>query len=162
VSAKATGWALDQELPPVTKLVLVALADECRRDSTVSWPGRARLAKCVGISERQVSRHVRELEKRNLVRREERRRDNGSRTSNRFWLAIEGPFHADWEPPVIYDNRPLDTYDEGPLDIAMSRPEPEGKSRTTSPLPPKSRRGRHNGRRRRVGSVSDLPPEVEG
>lgn len=91
MSGKATGWALEQSLPPTTKLVLVALADECRRDGTSCFPARKRLAECVGVKARALSNHLAELEERGLIRREERFRDNGSRTSSLYHLAINGP-----------------------------------------------------------------------
>lgn len=165
MSARATGWALDQDLPPVTKLVLVAIADECRRNGTVAFPGRGSLTKAVGIKARSISEHVARLEELNLVRRESRYRTNGSQTSNYYHLALDGPFDPDEWPVASSCKGAVEDEDEapvaprrkgqgaprdkGPVAETAASPEPGVKSRTTPPKPPQGGQSKSKGRRRR-------------
>lgn len=99
MSARATGWALEQPLPPVTKLVLIALADECRRNGTTCFPARRTLSECVGIKPRALSNHLAKLEEKGYIYREDRHRDNGSRTSTLYHLALDGPLAPSCNTP---------------------------------------------------------------
>lgn len=73
------------ELPHRAKLVYIYLYD--RRDSTgKSWPSVKRIAKDLSISEKTVRRAVQDLVKAGLIRKEYAYRQNGSHTSNRYYL----------------------------------------------------------------------------
>ncbi len=57
MSAKLVGWALEQEgLEPQEKLLLVILADHFNDKEGAAWAGQARIAKMMGVSDRQVRR----------------------------------------------------------------------------------------------------------
>jgi DNA-binding transcriptional regulator LsrR (DeoR family) len=57
LSAKLLGWALQQEgLEPQEKLLLVILADHFNDKEGAAWAGQARIAKMMGVSDRQVRR----------------------------------------------------------------------------------------------------------
>lgn len=61
-------WEMD--LPAKDKLVALALGD-CANDEGLAWPSIATLARKCGCDQRTVQRHLRELEKRDLIAREE-------------------------------------------------------------------------------------------
>ena len=73
MSGKATGWAWEQDVRCVEKIILLALADHSD-DRGVSWPGIERLAMKTGQSERTVQRALGSLEIQKLLHREERSR----------------------------------------------------------------------------------------
>ena len=81
-----TSWAYAQEIPGAgRKFVLVALADRANADG-YSFPGQKSLASMTGQSERTVREHLEWLEAEGYVRREERRRKDGTRTSDAYYL----------------------------------------------------------------------------
>jgi len=82
---QATHWAWELDLPMTQKFVLIALADMA--DEQLScYPGQKRIARMVGSSDRTVRRALTELEELGLVEREERRANDGYRTSDRYIL----------------------------------------------------------------------------
>lgn len=88
MSTKAIGWAWDQNTgSPAAKVVLVALAEHVDMTSWQGYPSVKRLAEICEISPRSVQRHLRELEHRGFITRTQRRRENGSRTSDLYTLA---------------------------------------------------------------------------
>lgn len=92
MSSDALRWALSRKLtgplPAETRLVLVALAEHANPDGEGAWPGVARLADTIGVSERTVRRQLAHLEGLGLIRRGDQR-------------------HVDHYPanrrPVVYD-----------------------------------------------------------
>jgi len=75
----------NDELPNRAKLVYIYLYD--RRDVVgKAWPSIKRIAKDLSISEKTVRRAVQDLEKAGLIRKEYAYRQNGSHTSNRYYL----------------------------------------------------------------------------
>jgi DNA-binding transcriptional ArsR family regulator len=88
MSVFATAWAWQQPATGNAKLVLLALADECRGSDGLCWPGLKRVAEMVGVEQRTVRRAVEQLEEAGLLIREQRRREDGSQTSNLIRLAI--------------------------------------------------------------------------
>lgn len=92
MSIKALNWAWEQRLEPSTKLVLLALAD-IADDAGRCWPSVATLAKKVHASERNVRRILQKLRSDNgqqaLLRAEERRREDGSQSSNIYVLQLQ-------------------------------------------------------------------------
>ncbi len=143
MSGKATGWALEQEVKGTTKLVLIALADECRRDGTTCFINRKSIAEVAGLSVKNP--HLRKLEEMGLVRCEERTRANGGRTSNLYKLAIDGPFQAAG-PVQETSSTPLEENFKGPLKPGLQGPpcsspqghvvEPSQKEPGSEPKPP--------------------------
>jgi hypothetical protein len=81
-----TSWAYKQDLDqPGAKFVLVALADSANADG-YAFPGQKRLGSMTSMGERTVRRHLAFLEERGYIRRVERRRNDGSRTSDAYFL----------------------------------------------------------------------------
>ena len=91
MSVHVSAWAWDQPVSGNAKLVLLALADECRGSDGLCWPGLKRVAAMTCIEVRSVRRHIEALEKAGLLVREERQREDGSRTSNLLRLAVPHP-----------------------------------------------------------------------
>lgn len=81
-----TSWAYSLEIPGAgRKFVLVALADAANADG-YSFPGQKRLATMTGQSERTVRAHLEWLESNGYIKRVERRRKDGTRTSDEYHL----------------------------------------------------------------------------
>ena len=73
------------DLPHRAKFVYVYLHD--RMDSEKkAWPGLNTIAKDLSVSRSTVKRAVKDLEKTGLIRKEPHFRENGSATSNRYYL----------------------------------------------------------------------------
>lgn len=73
------------DLPHRAKLVYVYLHD--RMDSEKkAWPGLNTIAKDLSVSRSTVKRAVKDLEQAGLIRKEPHFRENGSATSNRYYL----------------------------------------------------------------------------
>jgi hypothetical protein len=86
-------WAFKQTLRPAEKILLLAIADYAD-DEGACWPSLATLVEKTGLSERSIRTHLRTLEHFDLLTTVERRRSNGSQTSNRYVL------HMDMTPPA--------------------------------------------------------------
>jgi len=98
MSIAAMTWAFQQKLPPTQKLILLALADFAN-DSGSCWPGVRTVAEKAGVSRATLFRHLDSLEQLRLIQREERTRDNGSTTSNTYFLIMR-PLSQIETPPV--------------------------------------------------------------
>lgn len=85
MSVQAMTWAWKQQLPMGPKAVLVALANHADGDG-VCYPGQVRLAEMVGCNDRSVRKFVKHLEAEGLIERTQRRRADGSRTSDAYRL----------------------------------------------------------------------------
>ncbi len=73
------------ELPHRAKLVYLYLRDRCDEQQK-AWPGIKRMAKDLSISRSTVKRALNDLVKAELIRKEPHFRENGSATSNRYYL----------------------------------------------------------------------------
>ena len=73
------------ELTHRAKLVYIYLHDRMDKERK-SWPGINTIAKDLSVSRSTVKRAVRDLEKAGLVRKEPHYRENGSATSNCYYL----------------------------------------------------------------------------
>jgi len=105
VSYKATNWAWELQLKMPEKFVLVALADMADEQHSC-YPGQATLAAMTGASERTVRRALVKLEEDGLISREERRKEGGYRTSDRYVLSVDVTavhYRSDW--PVVDSHR---------------------------------------------------------
>lgn len=78
-------WAWTVDLPMGPKATLVALANFADGDG-VCYPGQVRLARMVGCGERSVRRYIDDLEAAGIIDRHQRRRADGSRTSDEYRL----------------------------------------------------------------------------
>lgn len=83
MSVQAITWALKQDLPSSPKFVLVALCNYADQDGRC-WPGQKALASDTSMSDRSIRTHLKELERRGIIVREQRRRSDGSRTSDYY------------------------------------------------------------------------------
>lgn len=73
------------DLPQRAKLVYLYLYDRENKDN-VTWPGINTIARDLSISRTTVKRAIQDLEDAALVRKEAHYRQNGSATSNRYYL----------------------------------------------------------------------------
>lgn len=89
MSVKALTWAFDQDLKPTPKIILLALADYAN-DSGECWPGINSLCEKAGVTRSTLKRNLQILENDSVIVRLERKRDNGSQTSNRYFLNLGG------------------------------------------------------------------------
>ena len=87
MSIKVMSWAWEQELPPLTKLILMAIADHAD-DSGYAWPGYRGIAKKCGASYRTIQRHVHSLEEQGILKVEPRQRPDGSSSSNGYTVVM--------------------------------------------------------------------------
>jgi len=85
VSVRVSTWAWQQPVGGHRKLVLLAVADQAN-DGGVCWPSQTSLARKCGISERRLRDHLAELEEGGYISRAERRRDDGTRSSDLYAL----------------------------------------------------------------------------
>ena len=82
-------WAWQQKLSPTPKLILMALADAAN-DFGVCWPSVSTVATKCCVSVRTVRRVIQKLVERGLLLSEQRYRKDGSCSSNRYRLQLEG------------------------------------------------------------------------
>lgn len=82
-------WAWQQKLSPTPKLVLMALADAAN-DYGVCWPSVSTVATKCCVSTRTVRRVLQQLVDGGLMLSEQRYRKDGSCSSNRYRLQLEG------------------------------------------------------------------------
>lgn len=75
----------DDRLPKRAKLVYFYLHDRMDDEKT-AWPGLNRIAQDLSISRSTVKRAVADLEQAGYLRKELRRRENGSLTSNKYHI----------------------------------------------------------------------------
>ena len=73
------------ELPNRAKLVYLYLHDRCDAQRK-AWPSIKRMAADLSLSRSTVKRAIRDLEKAGLIRKEPHFRENGSATSNWYYL----------------------------------------------------------------------------
>ncbi len=89
MSVKALTWAFEQDLKPTPKIILLALADYAN-DHGECWPGINSLCEKSGITRSTLKRNLQILEDDGVIVRRERKRNNGSQTSNRYFLNLGG------------------------------------------------------------------------
>jgi len=142
-------WAWHQDIKPVPKLILMALADAAD-DQGICWPSVAAIAVKVGVSTRTVRRVMQTLIRRELLSAEQRYRGDGSCSSNRYRLSMQGgdklspaPDRGDTTPGYV---------SQGPPDVSVI-PGTTIRTLKESPQPrmPKSERPDHGG-----GETSNL------
>lgn len=133
MSIAAMNWAWRQVLAPTVKLVLMSMADAAD-DHGICWPSVPTLARKCCVSERSVRRIMGDLEVGGLIRRDSRFRNDGSQTSNRYLLVLEGgdklsvpldtgdrPPGQGRQPPTVTGVRP-GTTSESPKNSPPPRP----------------------------------------
>lgn len=75
------------DLPHRAKLVYLYLYDRKNKDN-VTWPGLNTIARELSLSRSTVKRAIQDLEQAGLIRKEAHYRQNGSATSNRYYLLL--------------------------------------------------------------------------
>ena len=75
------------DLPHRAKLVYLYLYDRKNKDN-VTWPGLNTIARELSLSRSTVKRAFQDLEQAGLIRKEAHYRQNGSATSNRYYLLL--------------------------------------------------------------------------
>lgn len=73
------------ELPHCAKLVYLYLYDRMDRERK-AWPGLNTIAQELSLSRSTVKRAIADLERAGLLKKEPHYRENGSATSNRYYL----------------------------------------------------------------------------
>jgi hypothetical protein len=82
-------WAWGQKLAPTAKLILMALADAAD-DQGICWPSVPTVTNKCSVSTRTVRRVMQAIVADGLLQSEPRYRKDGSCSSNRYWLLLEG------------------------------------------------------------------------
>ena len=126
-------WAWGRRLKPTAKLVLMSLADAAD-DHGVCWPSVPTLARKCCISTRTVQRIIGELVDAGLLRAQPRFRQDRSRSSNRYCLALEGGANLSGAPDM--GDRGPPTPVSGPSDSDVT---PRTTNRTSIEFPPPRR-----------------------
>lgn len=116
MSIAAMNWAWGQKLKPTPKLILMALADAAN-ECGICWPSVSTLADKCCVSMRTVRRVMRNLIERRLLLAEQRYRRDGSCSSNRYLLQLEGGDRLS-PAPVASDTTPGQGC-EGPRDAGV-------------------------------------------
>ena len=75
-------------LKPATKIVLYWLSDHHNSETGECFPSHKRLAELCEMTDRSVRNHLEELQNLGLIKIVERKRDNGSQTSNSYELHL--------------------------------------------------------------------------
>ena len=97
MSIKCLAWAWGRELPPLPKLILLAVSDHAD-DTGFAWPGINGVAEKCGLSRRTIQRHMNYLADKGFITVEPRTRPDGSATSNSYQVNI--PPVSERHPPV--------------------------------------------------------------
>ena len=94
--------ALDADLPPAEKLLLVLLADNADDTTGKCWPSQAYLARRAGVTRKSVNQIISRLVSKGLVTVQKRYRDTGAQRSNLYWVLpnVTPPCVQRLHPPV--------------------------------------------------------------
>jgi hypothetical protein len=112
VSVEAITWAFKQDVrTPGAKLVLIALAN-CADEAGLCFPGQKYLSKHTSQGVRTVRRHLDYLEMKGWIERRERRRQDGTRTSDLFVLNMF---------PSKRPNLPVDEHQAAKIDTSSGQ-----------------------------------------
>ena len=100
MSYHLAAWAMDVDVPPREKLMLILIASHAN-DEGECFPSQTTLAYRSGLSRRTVLRSLADLEERGIITRRQRRRPDGSRSSDTIRLNVHG---APVRPPLAGGN----------------------------------------------------------
>ena len=129
MSIKVMSWVWEQALPPLDRIVLMAIADHADDDG-YAWPGMKRIAEKCSMEKRTVQRHVEKLQEQQLLKVESRQRNDGSSSSNGYTVVMNGTKEegvAESHPPMSGMTPPHGT-DDTPLTVI----EPSEETTTTT------------------------------
>lgn len=133
-------WAYAQQIEqPLAKFVLVCLADAAD-SSGRSFPGQKRLSEMTGMSVRTLRRHLERLETDGYLQREERRRKDGTRTSDEYQLPHKassgqiGPLFTTGQIGRLTEQRITTHQDEQNPPPSTGQPDPLSAPRSTGQI----------------------------
>ena len=138
MSIKLISWAMAQRnLTPAERLVLFALADHANSDG-VGWPSNKTLSETLELHPVTVRKVRSKLVKRGLIRTVQQYRDNGSSTSNLYFVG-----HEPEAPPEQSEASP-------------GKPEVIAQGTTTGTTPSLMNRNIKNRNKNRIDTPQDL------
>lgn len=144
MSIKAMNWAWEQNLPPGSKLVLMALADSAD-DQGYCWPKIKTLAAKCCIADRTIRRTIKDLLDHGLLKISARFNALGGQVSNGYTLQMSPPDKLSPSPLLIpkggdsSDTPGMTQLCQGGSDTAMSPLQPPYESKEeSSPAQPKT------------------------
>ena len=130
MSVEAITWALRQRAgDPRAKIILLCLANYADEHGRC-WPSQATLADQTEQSPDTVRRRLVDLEARGLIRREERRRPDGTQQSDLFVLLMNLTL------PLTTDPQPAGLLPAGPLPAGPLPADQPGKGGRVATVPP--------------------------
>lgn len=88
MSIRATAWAWEIDLPAVTKLVLLALADCSHPQTGKTFPSQGYIAKKTGLKRLSVNRHLKALVDAGLISASHTFDDSGRQLNNDYILNL--------------------------------------------------------------------------
>ena len=101
-----TALAMQQKgIKPATKIVLYWIADHHNSETDACFPSLATLSDECEMSKRAVQAHIDTLSYAGLIERVERKRGNGSRTSNGYRLNLTKQAWQNLPPPIAESAR---------------------------------------------------------
>jgi hypothetical protein len=141
MSLVAITWAFKQECKPMEKWVLVSLADNADDDG-IAWPGLSFMETKTGLSHRGIQQILGRLVEVGRVGVLARTRENGSQSSNMYFLAVHGVENMKaemdaWRAPHHAEDAPHQT------PIGMRRVQGGGEE-YAPPEPPSNQRKRYS------------------
>ena len=102
-----TALAMQQKgIKPATKIVLYWIADHHNSETDACFPSLATLSDECEMSKRAVQAHIDTLSHAGLIERVERKRGNGSRTSNGYRLNLTKQAWQNLPPPLAESATP--------------------------------------------------------
>lgn len=107
MSIKLMSAVWDLELKPISKLLLLALADNAN-DQGVCWPSISHIMKKTSLARRTVETNLQVLISLNLIQSENRYKNNGSLMSNCYTITL--PQHLHYPPQEMRDPPAGDAY----------------------------------------------------
>jgi DNA-binding transcriptional ArsR family regulator len=167
VSIAALNWAWSQECPNASaKLVLLALADKANEDGEC-WPGMDTVADMAGVSTRQVSTHLANLEDAGLIVRKRRRSRAGRLGRYTFHLNLTSgsTLPVDQEKSTSGSAPPVEADDQWKPDVPTTGSPASSTTGSLLPVkeqPPKSNhQGTTNTGKRKRSPEVPLPDDWE-
>lgn len=139
MSIRVMSWAWSVQLTNSTdKLVLLALADHSSDDG-YCWPGQKGIAEKCCLTRSTVSKSCKRLVEAGLLKIEERKRDDGTRCANGYYLLMEGVKQdhthvSETHTPCVGNAHP-------PVSETHSKNRQIEPSRETTPISPKGEAG---------------------
>lgn len=105
MSLKAVSWAIEQDLSPVHKVILITLAMFQNDETGLCCPSKKRLAALVNISEATLKRQIAALEREGwIVRKARFGKKSGLQTSNAYFINFKKGRRLNMSPLPQYDD----------------------------------------------------------